>query len=245
MRNLPIVTRYLLIANFFIFLLDAVLLKYNIQLSDYCGLHYMGASSFHVWQPITYMFLHANFWHLFFNMFAVLMFGPSIEREFGTRRFIIYYFLCGIGAGIVQEIVWACMNVPVILQPLLNTIGASGAVFGILLAFGWMFPNVPMFLFLIPIPIRARVFVLLYAGIELLEGLQAARGASGDNVAHFAHLGGFLFGLLIILYWKHTNWREPQYGLYWDKFKSLFRRRRRLDSSKDSDFDKYHYHKRV
>ena len=155
----------------------------------------------------------------------------------------------------MQEIVWALMfsNMSGFYDAAslayyahyLNTIGASGAVFGILLAFGWMFPNVPMFLFLIPIPIRARVFVLLYAGIELLEGIQSVRGESMDNVAHFAHLGGFLFGLLLILYWKHINWREPDFGLYWDKVKSLFHRHKRLDSSKDSDFDKYHYHKRV
>ena len=257
MRNLPIVTRYLLIANGAVFvlawILNPILIKHGVgylpygttPIDHFCGLHYVGAGTFHFWQPFTYMFLHANFWHLFFNMFAVWMFGPSIERELGTRRYIIFYLLCGLGAAIVQEAVWALMGYDPGVQPWLNTIGASGAVFGILFAFGWLFPNVPMFLLFIPIPIRARIFVLIYAGIELLSGIHSVTADSADNVAHFAHLGGFLFGWLIILYWKHINWREPQFGLFWEKCKGLFRRHKRLDSTKNSDFDNYHYQKRV
>jgi membrane associated rhomboid family serine protease len=240
MRNLPVVTRYLLIANLFVFILSAVLEKYGIRLWEYCGLFYTGLPQFHFWQPFTYMFLHANFWHLFMNMFAVWMFGPAIEHEFGTRRFLTFYLICGLGAALVQELVWLATGTGAV------TIGASGAVFGILFAFGWLFPNLPMFLLFIPIPIRARVFVLLYAGFELWQGLQDIHGSGGDNVAHFAHLGGFIFGWFLILYWKHINWREPDFGGMWEKCKSLFRRRhKRLDSAKKSDFDNYHYHKRV
>lgn len=243
MRNLPTVTRWLLIANLFVFILTDILSRHGVDLVEYGGLHYMTAGTFHFWQPFTYMFLHANFSHLFFNMFAVLMFGPMIEREWGARRFAIFYLICGLGAGMVQETVWACMGYAPYLQPYLNTIGASGAVFGILFAFGWLFPNVPMFLLFVPIPIRARVFVLLYAGFELWQGLHELRVPGYDNVAHFAHLGGFLFGWLLILYWKHINWREPQFGLLWEKCKGLFRRHPRLDSTKkNSD---YHYQKRV
>lgn len=242
MRNLPTVTRWLLIANLAVFILTDILARHGVVLDHYCGLHYITGGTFYAWQPLTYMFLHANFWHLFMNMFAVLMFGPAIENQFGARRFVTYYTICGLGAAFVQEAVWACMGFPAEWLPFLNTIGASGAVFGILFAFGWLYPNVPMFLLFIPIPIRARVFVLLYAGLELWQGI-AAR--AGDNVAHFAHLGGFLFGWLLILYWKHVNWREPQFGLLWEKCKGLFRRHPRLDSSKDNDFGKYHYHKRV
>ena len=141
MRNLPTVTRYLLIANFIIFLLAATFQRYGIDLNTIGGLHYISASSFHWWQPITYMFLHANFSHIFFNMFAVWMFGPLIEQEWGPRRFAVYYLICGLGAALIQELVWMLMlsNMSSVYSSaaiaqyayMLNTIGASGAVFGI------------------------------------------------------------------------------------------------------------------
>ena len=235
MRNLPTITRYLLIANIFIFLLDSF---FDQQLTEWCGLWSLNTPFFHFWQPFTYMFLHADMGHLFFNMFAVWMFAPMIEREFGERRFAIYYLLCGLGAALVQEIVWSAIGTTGI------TIGASGAVFGILFAFGWLYPNVPMFLLFVPIPIRARTFVIIYAAIELFAGLGSLR-FSLDHVAHFAHLGGFIFGWLIILYWKWTNWREPRIFDWWEKIKELGNRYRRQDSSKSKDFDNYHYQKRV
>jgi len=250
MRNLPTVTRYLLIANLIVFLLAGVLQRYGIDLNTLCGLHYAGAASFHWWQPVTYMFLHANFSHIFFNMFAVLMFGPVIEQQWGARRFSLYYLVCGLGAALIQELVWTMMlgnmaasySAATLAQYayMLNTIGASGAVFGILFAFGWLFPEVPMYILFIPIPIRARTFVIIYALIELFMGLGSAAGLSIDNVAHFAHLGGMLFGWLLILYWKRTNWREP--GELWDKLRDRFRG---PDSTKKDTFDGYHYHKRV
>ena len=109
MRNIPTVTRYLLIANFIIFFLAAILQRYGVDLNDICGLHYVSAATFHWWQPITYMFLHANFSHIFFNMFAVWMFAPMIEQEWGARRFSIYYLVCGLGAALIQELVWMLM----------------------------------------------------------------------------------------------------------------------------------------
>ena len=252
MNKFPSVTRYLLIANFMIFLLTAIMQRYGVDLNTIGGLHYVGASSFHWWQPITYMFLHANFSHIFFNMFAVLMFAPTIERTWGARRFIIYYLVCGLGAAFIQEVVWALMlsnmssaySAASLAQYAyyLNTIGASGAVFGILFAFGWLYPNVPMFLLFIPIPIRARTFVIIYALIELFAGLGSVAGLSADHVAHFAHLGGMLFGWLLILYWRKINWREPQIGALWDKIRH---KHTRLDSSQDDKFDNYHYQKRV
>lgn len=256
MRNLPTMTRYLLIANVAIYLLSSILLRYGIDLNAVGGLHYVSAQSFHFWQPLTYMFLHANFSHLFFNMFAVLMFAPMIEREWGTRRFSIYYLVCGLGAALVQELVWSAMlsNMSAhysmaelsVYAQLLNTIGASGAVFGILFAFGWLYPDVPMFILFIPIPIRARVFVIIYAVIELFEGLGTVAGLTADNVAHFAHLGGLLFGWLLILYWRKRNWSKPLLFEWFAKLKGLFSSHERLDSSsKGKDFDNYHYHKRV
>ena len=253
MRNLPTVTRYLLIANFCIYFLAAILQRYGIDLNTLCGLHYVSASSFHWWQPFTYMFLHANFSHIFFNMFAVWMFAPMIEQEWGSKRFSLYYLVCGLGAALIQELVWMMMlnNMAGSYDPasivyyarMLNTIGASGAVFGILFAFGWLYPDVPMYILFIPIPIRARIFVIIYALIELFAGLGSVAGLTADNVAHFAHLGGMLFGWLLILYWKKTNWREP--GELWNEWKNKFGGHQRLDSSKSDRFSNYHYQKRV
>ena len=253
MRNLPTVTRYLLIANFCVFFLAAILQRYGIDLNTVCGLHYISAQSFHWWQPFTYMFLHANFSHIFFNMFAVWMFAPMIEQEWGSKRFSLYYLVCGLGAALIQELVWMMMlnNMAgsydaasiAYYSSMLNTIGASGAVFGILFAFGWLYPDVPMYILFIPIPIRARIFVIIYALIELFAGLGSVAGLTADNVAHFAHLGGMLFGWLLILYWKKTNWREP--GDLWEQFKSKLGIHQRLDSSKDDKFDNYHYQRRV
>ena len=124
----------------------------------------------------------------------------------------------------------------------LNTIGASGAVFGILFAFGWLYPDVPMFLLFIPVPIRARIFVIIYAVVELFAGLGSVAGLTADHVAHFAHLGGFLFGWLLILYWKKRNWQEPLIFTWWERLKERFGNN---DSSEGKDFDNYHYHKRV
>lgn len=253
MRNIPTVTRYLLIANFVIFLLAGIMQRYGVDLNTLCGLHYYSASTFHWWQPITYMFLHANFSHIFFNMFAVWMFAPMIEQEWGARRFAIYYLVCGLGAAFIQEVVWALMlsnmsatyGAAALSQYayLMTTIGASGAVFGILFAFGWLYPEVPMYIIFIPIPIRARTFVIIYALIELFAGLGSVAGFSMDNVAHFAHLGGMLFGWLLILYWRKTNWCKP--GELWEHIRSKITGHHRLDSSKDDRFDGYHYQKRV
>ena len=244
MRNIPTVTRYILIANLMVFLLASFLQRYGIDLNTLCGLHYISGGTFHWWQPVTYMFLHANLSHIFFNMFAVWMFGPMIEQEWGARRFSFYYLVCGLGAALIQELVWMAMlsNMAGTYEPvslahyasLLNTIGASGAVFGILFAFGWLYPDVPMFIIFVPIPIRARTFVIIYAAIELFAGLGSVAGFSIDNVAHFAHLGGMLFGWLLILYWRKINWREP-----FERFK-----RHKADED-EGRFDNYHYHKRL
>ena len=254
MRNIPTVTRYILIANFVVFLLTALMQRYGVDLNTIGGLHFYSAQSFHWWQPFTYMFLHANFSHIFFNMFAVWMFAPVIEQQWGERRFLIYYLVCGLGAAFIQEVVWSMLlsnlsasySAAALAQYAyyMNTIGASGAVFGILFAFGWLYPDVPMFIIFIPIPIRARVFVIIYALIELFAGVGSVAGFTADNVAHFAHLGGMLFGWLLVLYWKKTNWREP--GECWEEFKAKLGIHRRLDSTKeDNKFDNYHYQRRV
>lgn len=197
MRNLPVVTKNLLLINIAIYFLDVLLQRYGVHLAAFGGLWFPETGLFHVWQPLTYMFLHANFSHLFCNMFAVLMFAPAIEENWGSKHFLIYYLVCGLGAAATQIGVWY-------LFPHAGgmvTIGASGAVFGILLAFGLLFPDVKMFLLFVPVPIRARVFVILYAVVELFLGF-----ADVDNVAHFAHLGGMLFGALMLLWWYRDQW---------------------------------------
>ena len=260
MRNLTPVTKHILLINIFLWLADIMLQRYGLRLSDWLGLHYLTAPGFGFWQPLTYMFMHANLSHIFCNMFAVLMFAPVLEQHWGSRRFLIYYLVCGLGAAAVQEAVWA-LRIHSLLAAApadmvfaqytshLVTIGASGAVFGILLAFGWLFPDVPMFIIFFPIHIRARIFVIIYAVIELMAGLAHA---AGDNVAHFAHLGGMLFGLLLILLWKHTDGGKWRFSL-----SSLFRRNRsghtRLDSSgsahaddsRSKDYSGYHYRSRI
>lgn len=222
MNQMPPITKNLLIINVLFFLASIVAGKYGIDLNNTLGLHFFMASDFKIYQFITYMFMHGGFAHLFFNMFALWMFGTTLERVFGPKRFLIYYMICGIGAGIVQELVQYIEFAPIInaydnvnigtaIIPmndylnLMNTVGASGAVYGILLAFGLLFPNQPMFVFPLPFPIKSKYFVLIYVVIELLLGLQG-----NDNVAHFAHLGGMLFGFFVIRYWR----KKSKYGNY-------------------------------
>ncbi|SMO68695.1 rhomboid family intramembrane serine protease [Fodinibius sediminis] len=157
-------------------------------LFEYGALWPIGSGRFDFWQLITYMFLHAGFSHIFFNLFALWMFGQAIENYWGTRRFTIYYFLTGIGAALLHMLVGPG-GVP--------TLGASGAVYGILLAFGMMFPDRPIMLLFPPIPIKAKYFVAGFGAIELISGLSRAN----SGVAHFAHLGGMLVGFILIKYW--------------------------------------------
>lgn len=224
MDRIPTVTKNLLIINVLCFFGMIVAERYRIDLNDYLGLHFVLADNFNPVQFFTYMFMHANFSHIFFNMFAVWIFGSVLERLWGPQKFLFFYVACGLGAGIVQELVQTVTyfsmglnDYETVLLPsgqtlpmgtFLNswcTVGASGAIYGILLGFGMNFPNERLFVFPIPVPIKAKYFVIGYAVIELLLGIS---NNVHDNVAHFAHLGGMLFGFLIILYWRHNRWRK-------------------------------------
>lgn len=239
LKQIPPVTRNLLIINLIVFMAQMVFEQRGYNLADTLGLHFVLAPDFAPWQLVSYMFLHGSFTHLFFNMFSLWMFGRIIEGVMGMKRFLIFYFVCGIGAGLCQELwqmgdyllrgdallmsnlsgpippvgtatytTWlqdfkATPEYAVLMSEFLNhwtTIGASGACYGILLAFGMTFPNEKIMLLLPPIPLKAKYFVAGYAVIELLS----AFGTNG-NIAHFAHLGGMLFGLLLILYWRHHD----------------------------------------
>lgn len=226
MNNLPTVTKNLLIINVLCFFGMLVAKRYGIDVENLLGLHFFLASDFNLSQLISYMFMHANFQHIFFNMFAVWMFGRVLEQVWGPKRFLTYYLICGIGAGLIQELVqyleyaftlsnYDSVNLGIAggiipMEEYLNmmtTVGASGAVYGILLAFGMLFPNSQMFIFPLPFPIKAKYFVIGYAVLELFLGLDG-----GDGVAHFAHLGGMLFGLILIIYWRKKNGNQQFYS---------------------------------
>ncbi|PAU95639.1 rhomboid family intramembrane serine protease [Aliifodinibius salipaludis] len=183
----PPAVKHLLIINLlaFVALSTPVVSEY---LFTYGALWPIDSGRFGVWQLISYMFLHAGFGHIFFNLFALWMFGQAIENFWGTNRFVLYYFLTGIGAALLHMLIGGG-GAP--------TLGASGAVYGILLAFGMMFPNRPIMLLFPPIPIKAKYFVAIFGAIELVSGLTR----TNSGVAHFAHLGGMLVGFILIKYW--------------------------------------------
>ena len=191
---LPPAVKHLLIINAICYLAYYVLYKQGIiDLNAVCGIWSLdsskvpGAYGFHLWQPLTYMFMHGSFDHLFFNMFTLWMFGAVLERYWGTRRFLFYYLVCGIGAGLLN------MLIPGIHV----SVGASGAVYALLLAFGMMFPNEYIYLYFL-VPIKTKWFIIGMVALELFEGVFR----SYDGIAHFAHLGGMLIGLILILYWR-------------------------------------------
>ncbi|MDR2087169.1 MAG: rhomboid family intramembrane serine protease [Dysgonamonadaceae bacterium] len=212
------VTKNLLIINFIVWAGCWLTRGMSLSVALLFGLKSFGTAAFSPYQLVTYMFTHVDFLHIFFNMFALFMFGSIIERTWGAKRYLIYYLATGIGAGLVQLLVWHVMGVDGI------TIGASGAVFGLLLAFGMLFPNAPLFLMFIPIPIKAKYMVIGYGLIEFFFGVF---NYSDDNVAHFAHLGGMLFGIILILYWrkKENRYYYNNRPSVWNKLTKLFKKK--------------------
>ena len=256
MRQIPTITKNLLIINVICYLAYVVLGGRGIDLNDIFGLHYFQATEFHLYQAVTYMFMHASVEHIFFNMFALWMFGGVIERTFGEKRFLIYYLVCGLGAALCQEISQffqvyfmiadqgATLNDMMRLSYLdrealnaLTTVGASGCIYGVLLAFGMTYPEERLFIFPLPVPIKAKWFVIGYAAIEV--GLALMQ--SGDGVAHMAHLGGMLFGWILLRVWRRT---KPGFN-GWDGYevkekKTILGRIRQwlhLDRKEEDDLD--------
>jgi len=223
-KILPLVVKNLLIINGLFFLATYAfhLPRIDIDLNDIFGLHFITASKFRFYQLVTYMFMHGNLTHIFFNMFALWMFGSALESFWGAKRFLLYYFVTGIGAGLLQEITWAIELRDVLLPHIeminlggyelipkadfldrLVTVGASGSVYGLLLAFGMIFPNALIYIYFL-FPMKAKWFVILYGAIELFSGITG----TNDGIAHFAHLGGMIFGFFLILYWKNRAKRK-------------------------------------
>ncbi len=202
MQRLPPVTRALLMANVAIFLLQLAtgdLLIGPFALWPFGSTQFRGAPEFELWQLVTYGFLHGSLTHLFFNMFALYMFGGEIERLLGSRRFLVYYAVCIVGAAVAQLVVLGNMHLPPV-----PTVGASGGVFGLLLAFGMAFPQRRLMLLFPPIPMPAWLFVTLYGLLELYLGITG----SGLGVAHFAHLGGMAAGYVLLVYWARQGGRR-------------------------------------
>jgi len=255
LSSIPPVVKNLIAINVILWLATLVspnfFAKWGIDkdLTDILGMHYWGSEHFNPAQLITYIFMHSttDYMHIFFNMFAVYMFGTPLEYRWGSKRFLFYYMITGLGAGLIQQLTWTIEFQPIVnamnesiaansghgllpyqeylsryfrFQNLANfdaqaihdlknmflnlpvTVGASGAVFGLLLAFGWLFPDVRLMMLFFPVPIKARIFVAIYGIVELFMGVA---NFSGDSVAHFAHLGGMLFGIILILIWKKSN----------------------------------------
>jgi membrane associated rhomboid family serine protease len=243
--RIPTVTKNLLIINLIAFIATNVFQLRGIDLADIGGLHFFMASNFHLYQLVTYLFLHASFMHILSNMFGLWMFGCVIENVWGPKKFLFYYISCGIGAGLLQEIAQfgsfymtiaeqvpdasfnTVMGLGTQYASALNawtTIGASGAVYAVILAFGMTFPNERLFIIPFPFPIKAKWFVLGYVAIEFFSAL----GSSGDGVAHTAHLGGMLFGYLMIRYWQRhpdSNFDRGRGQQFFENLKRNFEQR--------------------
>lgn len=204
--SIPPVTKNILIINVLCWLAMYVLAGRGLDqvIYKWGALSYVETPFFYPHQFITYMFLHGGFQHMFFNMFAIFMFGRILESVWGPKRFLTYYILTGIGAALAQIIIYylAIHVFPeygIMPYPM---VGASGAVFGVLVAFGMLFPNEKLFIIPFPFPIKAKYFVIGYGVLELALGLS---NNPNDNVAHFAHLGGLITGFFIVLFWKKKD----------------------------------------
>lgn len=250
MRNIPVVTKNLLIINILVFIATYVVRGLNIDLNDILGLHFFLAPDFRIWQFFTYMFMHGGFTHILMNMFMLWMFGMVVENVWGPRKFLFYYIVCGVGAGLCQELAqygtylveglahFDSVKIGATVLPMkvylnmMNTVGASGAIYGVLLAFGMLFPEERMFIIPIPIPIKAKWIVMGSIVVELFSAI----GTSNDGVAHLAHLGGMLFGFILIRYWKkHPYSGYGDFGMnrghqFFDRMKNTWEQRGGRDS---------------
>lgn len=253
MFKTPPVTKNLIIINVIFFLAKYVFELRGMDLDSMLGLHFFMAPDFRPYQLITYMFMHANVEHIFFNMFSLWMFGRIIEQTWGEKKFIIFYLVCGIGAGFTQEIwqlgqyyVEGLNNYHLVdtgtstmpMSQYLNmwtTIGASGACYAVMLAFGMTYPNEVLMLFPIPIPLKAKYFVMVCIAIELFSSF-----STNGNVAHFAHLGGMAFAWFFI---RHERRKQRIFG-GWEEYTpprdNFFKRmRKKMTESGHKPFGKH------
>jgi len=209
----PPVTKSLIIINVLVFVMT--MLNEEFMIRNF-ALFYPASPLFKPWQIVTHMFMHGGFWHIFFNMYTLFIFGSVLERVWGPKKYLLFYFVTGLGAAALHTgVQWievqhymsqlaagnqaAAAGLGMMMR--IPTVGASGAIYGLLLGYGMLFPDAVLALIFPPVALKAKWFVLIFAAIELLTGLTG----TGGGVAHFAHLGGMLFGWLLILYWKRKN----------------------------------------
>lgn len=208
--NMPPVTKNIILINVLMFI--ATLINQTFMVGTF-ALFYPKSPFFHPWQIVTHMFMHGGFWHIFFNMYTFLIFGMALERSLGSKRFLIFYFATGLGAAalhlgveylqaqsLMSQIAANSSQALTAYHNLLSTptLGASGAVYGVLIGFAMLYPDTMLTLLFPPISLKAKWFIAIFAVIELCTGVFG----TNDGVAHFAHLGGMLFGFLLILYWR-------------------------------------------
>lgn len=203
--SMPFVVRNLIVINAIMYLVTMFTQSFMYETFS---LFYFTSPFFKPYQLITYMFMHGGFWHIFFNMFSLYMFGSVLENVWGSKRFFLFYMITGIGAGLVNELVMymqiSFAEMPGLVEAAINrvpTVGASGAIYGLLLAYGMLFPNNIISFIFPPVSLKAKWMVIIFGAIELVSGITGTQ----SGVAHFAHLGGMLFGLILILYWKRKN----------------------------------------
>ena len=210
---MPTAIRHIIVINVLVMIMTY--LNENFMYEHF-ALFYPTSQFFHWWQPVTHMFMHGGFWHLFFNMYTLFIFGSVLERVWGTQKFLIFYFVTGIGAAAIHTgVEWIQMQTwltqaaegsmaaqsAIHVLKLTPTVGASGAIYGVLMGYAMLYPDSVLTLIFPPISMKAKWFVLIFAAIELLTGVTG----TGGGIAHFAHLGGLIFGFLLIWYWKKKH----------------------------------------
>ena len=213
LSSMPTAIRHIIVINVLVMIMTY--LNENFMYEHF-ALFYPTSQFFHWWQPVTHMFMHGGFWHLFFNMYTLFIFGSVLERVWGTQKFLIFYFVTGIGAAAIHTgVEWIQMQSwltqaaegsmaaqsAIHVLKLTPTVGASGAIYGDLMGYAMLYPDSVLTLIFPPISMKAKWFVLIFAAIELLTGVTG----TGGGIAHFAHLGGLIFGFLLIWYWKKKH----------------------------------------
>ena len=213
MANVPTAIKNIIIINVLVMVMT--MLNEDFMYKTF-SLFYPTSPFFHWWQPVTHMFMHGGFWHLFFNMYTLYIFGSVLERVWGTRKFLVFYFVTGLGAALIHTgVEWIQMQSwlgqaaegsaaalsSIHALKMTPTVGASGAIYGVLMGYAMLYPDSVLTLIFPPVSMKAKWFVLIFAAIELLTGVTG----TGGGIAHFAHLGGLIFGYLLILYWKRNH----------------------------------------
>ena len=210
MSNVPTATKNIIIINVLVMIMT--MLNEDMMYEKF-ALFYPTSPFFHIWQPVNHMLMHGGFWHLFFNMYTLYFFGRVLEERWGAKKFLIFYFVTGLGAALVHTgVEWLQMNhwmsqvaegsmaaqANIHALKMTPTVGASGAIYGVLMGFAMLYPDAILSLIFPPVSMKAKWFVLIFGGIELLTGITGV----GGGIAHFAHLGGLIFGYILIMYWK-------------------------------------------